>query len=99
MKRHDIFREERIDALRAQFIKNARGTDRSRVQGVARLLQAEGFSPEEVVALYVEATLHVDDLPPGFVPDLDAVMDIKASHDPHPLECVCLSCKPVDKPP
>ncbi len=89
-----VFQSDRIACLLAQYRDVARGGSRTRLDQVAQVLRDAGFSEEQIVGLYVEATMHVDDIPGDFVPDLDAAVQLKESMDPHPLECTCPACKP-----
>lgn len=95
-----VFQSDRIACLLAQYRDVARGGDRVRLGHVAQVLRDEGFSEEQIVRLYIEATMHIDDVPEDFTPDLDAAVQLKESMDPHPLECSCPACKPrtPDKP-
>jgi hypothetical protein len=98
-----IFSEAWRACLRAQYKYVFRTNDRVTENSLTSIMLDVGFTEDELARLRVEATMHVDDLPDGFVPDLDilnqddAPSQVKApippeAFQPHPLECQCPAC-------
>jgi len=66
---------------------------------VPRLYQM-GFTEDELRSLYMEATMHVDDMPEDFTPDLERIAPqentvastAETTFQPHPAECSCPAC-------
>ncbi|NDJ51820.1 MAG: hypothetical protein GYB68_01895 [Chloroflexi bacterium] len=94
MTKRTFFQDERLRSLRAQFKQVARSGDDERLDGITRILASEGLSQEEIASLYIQATMHQDDLPNDFEPDLERAKALKKQFDPHPLECSCARCQP-----
>ncbi len=63
------------------------------------MMQQAGFTEKEISALYIEATMHLDDVPRDFVPDANMLEAQRSASEPHPLECTCAACRPFTPPP
>lgn len=66
------------------------GTPQQRADARAVMLDA-GFDEAEVNALYVQATMHMDEVPDDFVPDAAVIEQLR--QEPHPSDCTCPSCR------
>lgn len=100
----NVFGDEWRDCLRAHYQYAVRQDDKVTLKTLVPVLQNKiGFGDDELRQLYVEATMHVDDI--NFTPDLDIFerAEILAGSDapqvaeapvfqPHPLECQCPEC-------
>ena len=80
------FHKEWRDCLRAHFLYVIRSGDRVTEPSLRLVMLEAGFSDEELAELRVQATLRVEDAPPGFVPDLDALRVYPAAVPPVPAE-------------
>ncbi len=67
------FHEEWRDCLRAHFLYVIQSGDRVTEPSLGLVMLEAGFTEAELAELRVRATLRVEDAPPGFVPDLDAL--------------------------
>lgn len=96
MPRPSIFADEWRDCQREHYKRTVRAGDAERRTQMADAMRRTGFSEAELSALYVAATMHVDDVPDGFVPDLDSLeaQRRQRAFQPHPDECTCPSCVP-----
>jgi hypothetical protein len=63
------------DCLRAHYQYVLRSGDTTTERTLVGVLHEVGFSDHDLAELKVLATLRADELPPGFVPDLDALTD------------------------
>lgn len=100
----DVFGDEWRDCLRAHYQHAVRQDDKVALKTLVPVLQNKiGFGDDELRQLYVEATMHVDDI--DFIPDLDiferaeiiaqgeaAPVPEMPAFQPHPLECQCPEC-------
>lgn len=61
----------------------------------ADAMRATGVGEAELSELYLQATMHVDDVPDDFVPDLATLERERLQRElqPHPDECACPSCR------
>jgi len=85
------FRDDWHDAQEAHFQYISRvGDAHQRAAARAAMAQA-GYSEEEIAQLYVAATMHQDDLPDGFVADVEVIEQLREK--PHPNDCTCPSCR------
>jgi hypothetical protein len=69
------FADDWRDCLRAHYQYVLRSSDTTTERTLVGVLQEVGFSDRELAELKVLATLRSDELPPDFVPDLDALTD------------------------
>ncbi len=100
MPRPSIFDDEWRACQREYYKHTVRAGDSRRRAQMADALRSVGFSEEELSALYLAATMHVDDMPDDFLPDLDSLEALRQqrARQPHPDECMCPSCVPVPGP-
>lgn len=96
MPRPSVFADEWRDCQREHYKHTIRAGDAGRRAQMADALRSTGFSEAELSALYVAATMHVDDMPDEFVPDLEVLEAERRQRalQPHPDECMCPSCVP-----
>jgi hypothetical protein len=90
-----VFTDDWRQCLREQYKHVIRTNDEVTRPSLTRVLYSVGFTDDELRQLAVEATMHVDDVPEGFVPDLDVLVPPPATEpafQPHPLECQCPQC-------
>lgn len=59
-----------------------------------QIMRDSGFSDQEINDLYIQATMHLDDVPDDFVPDLEVIESLRQAATPHPNECTCPTCRP-----
>jgi hypothetical protein len=72
------FDDEWRDCLRAHYIHVVRSGDTLTEPSLNRVLNQVGFSESELAELHVRATMHVDDVPADFVPDLHVLDSVPA---------------------
>ena len=89
-----VFFDEWLRSLREQYKHVVRNNDQVTLPTLTAVMQNVGFGEEELAQLRVEATMHVDDVPSDFRPDMN-ILD--ASLGPHPAECQCPDCIPIDE--
>ena len=94
MDSRSVFFDEWLRSLREQYKHVVRSNDRVTLPSLTAVMQNVGFGAEELAQLRVEATMHVDDVPHGFTPDLEILTPSPA---PHPAECMCPDCIPIDE--
>ena len=97
-----VFSDEWRACLREQYKYVFRTNDSVTKESLTGVMFAVGFTEDELAHLRIEATLHVEDLPDGFVPDLEILNHKDPPQDsasvpseafqPHPLECQCPAC-------
>ena len=93
MDSRSVFFDDWLDSLREQYKHVVRSNDRVTLPTLTAVMQNVGFGEEELAQLRVEATMHVDDVPPDFTPDMKI---LEPSPAPHPAECLCPDCVPID---
>lgn len=59
------------------------------------LMQQAGYDEAAIQALYIRATMHMDDIPPDFVPDMEVIEKLREVQ--HPQDCTCPGCTPRPK--
>ncbi len=74
MDDHNPFAKDWRDCLEAHFVHVIRTHDHVTEPTLAHVLKQTGFSETQLAELKVRATMHVDDVPGDFVPDL-AILD------------------------
>ena len=96
MDKRSVFFDEWLSSLRAQYQHVVRSDDVVTLPSLTEVMQQVGFGEDELRQLRLDATLHVDDVADGFVPDL-AILDEAKSTAAHPAECLCPECAPIDE--
>lgn len=103
-KRASVFSDEWRRCLREHYKYVVRQQDRDTEQTLTPILNRFGFRDEELRQLTIEATMHVDDMPSDYVPDLqpfsatnvDRNEALPKGQQPsfivHADECTCPSC-------
>lgn len=94
MDSRSVFFDEWLRSLREQYKHVVSSNDRVTLPTLTAVMQNVGFGKEELAQLRLEATMHVDDVAPGFRPDMK-ILDLSPA--PHPAECMCPQCMPVDE--
>ncbi|NDJ33818.1 MAG: hypothetical protein GYB64_04085 [Chloroflexi bacterium] len=84
------FRQSRLDCLLEQFKAVARGGDPTRIDGMRRVLRAEGLDDERITALYIQFTMR--DMPDDFVPQADIIAMARQDRAAHAADCTCSRC-------
>jgi len=102
MAEHSVFHDEWRRCLAEHYQYVVRENDKNTEDTLILVLQRIGFTDSELRQLYLEATQHIDDLPPGFIPDRERVLpnqtqalDADRPFQPHPAECACPACMDV----
>lgn len=100
MPRPSVFSDEWRACQREHYKQTVRTGDVRRRAQLADALRSTGFSEAELSEMYLRATMHVDDLPDDFVPDLETLEAQRQERgmQPHPDECTCPSCVPPITP-
>ncbi len=96
MNSQSVFHEEWLRSLREQYKHVVRNDDRVTIPSLTAVMSKVGFRESELAQLRVEATMHVDEVGKDFSPDLQILSERKAAQ-PHPAECLCPDCVPVDE--
>lgn len=96
MDSRSVFFEEWLRSLREQYKHVVRNNDRVTLPTLTAVMQNVGFGEEELAQLRVEATMHVDDVPQDFRPDMK-ILEPAPTAQPHPAECLCPQCATVDE--
>ena len=69
----NVFADEWRDCLREQYLYVVRENDHKTLVSLTQVLLDVGFTEAELRELQVIATMHVDDVAPDFVPDMDVL--------------------------
>ncbi len=96
MERRSVFFDEWLKSLREQYKYVIRNNDNVTLPSLTKVLHDVGFTDDELAHLRVEATMHIDEVGEDFVPDLQ-VLDKPQAGQPHPSECTCPQCIPIDE--
>jgi hypothetical protein len=96
MERRSIFFDEWIRSLREQYKYVVRNNDKVTLPSLTAVLHDVGFTDDELAQLRIEATMHVDDVGADYVPDMQ-ILDTPPTTQPHPAECTCPQCIPIDE--
>ncbi|MCA9914015.1 MAG: hypothetical protein KC496_11725 [Anaerolineae bacterium] len=97
-ERSSVFSSEWRRCLAEHYKYVIRNQDKGTEETLVIRLYESGFTEDELRALYMEATMHVDDIPEDFMPDVkraipkDAPAVAETTFQPHPAECTCPSC-------
>lgn len=94
---HSVFFEEWRRCLQVHYQDVLQRRDRITEASLTPVMYRVGFTEDELRALYIEATMHVDDIGGDFVPTLPVIASNQLAADevafqPHPGECICPSC-------
>lgn len=73
------FSEEWRDCLRAHYTYVVRANDTRTLDTLAAVLKQIGFREDELREMYVRATMHVDDMPEDFTPDMTVLVAMDAA--------------------
>lgn len=88
------------DCLAAHYIYMARNDTPETLSVLSDLMQSVGFRDSDLGGLYVKATMRMEDLPDGFVPNVPGGAFSATSMSPpvyaHPKECQCPGCVAVE---
>jgi len=93
-----VFNDEWRACLREQYKYVILNNDQVTLRSLLPVLDRVGFTDDELAQLRVEATMHIDNVPADFVPDMDILTPteqpapVDEVFQPHPLECQCPSC-------
>ncbi len=96
MDRRSVFFDEWIKSLREQYKYVIRNNDQVTLPSLTAVLHDVGFTDDELAQLRIEATMHVDDVGADYVADMQVLEKAKAGQ-PHPAECTCPQCIPIDE--
>ncbi|MCY4466163.1 MAG: hypothetical protein OXE46_11575 [Chloroflexi bacterium] len=96
MGQSSVFFDEWLSSLRAQYQHVLRTGDKVTLPSLTAVMQQVGFGEDELRQLRLDATLHMDDVPDDFVPDL-AILEDAPSMAAHPAECLCPDCASIDE--
>jgi len=96
MERRSIFFDEWIKSLREQYKYVIRNNDQVTLSSLTEVMHDVGFTDDELAQLRVQATMHVDDVGADYVPDMQVLEKAKVGQ-PHPAECTCPQCIPIDE--
>lgn len=96
MEQRSIFFDEWIKSLREQYKYVVRNNDQVTLPSLTKVMHDVGFGDDELAQLRVQATMHVDDVGGDYVPDMN-VLDTTPVDAPHPAECTCAQCIPIDE--
>ncbi len=97
-ERSSVFSGEWRRCLAEHYKYVIRNQDKGTEETLVPRLYESGFSEDELRVLYLEATMHVDDIPENFIPDArratpqDSSVALETTFQPHPAECTCPSC-------
>lgn len=78
-------------AQAAHFMHTCR-TGNAQARAAAREAMSQaGYSDDEIAKLYIAATMHQDDLPDDFTPDVAVIERLREVQ--HPNDCTCPHCQ------
>ena len=96
MNQRSVFFEEWLRSLREQYKHVLRNEDKVTLPSLTAVMLDVGFGEDELAQLRVEATMHVDDVGPEHRADMN-ILQAGAFAQPHPAECRCARCLPIDE--
>ena len=96
MDQRSVFHDEWLRSLREQYKQVVRKDDRATLSSLTAVMRNVGFRDDELAQLRIEATMHVDDVPVDFSPDMDILAKSNLAQA-HPAECACPQCLTVDE--
>lgn len=77
----NIFADDWRDCLAAHYMHVVRTEDHITRPTLTRILQDAGFEDAELNELSIRATMRAEDMPDGFVPDMDILDHTHEHHD------------------
>jgi hypothetical protein len=84
------FTDDWHDLQTAQFAHTMRTGNATQRAAAVAVMREAGYSDDQIRGLYINATMHSDDVPPDFEPDMDI---IEAGREvQHPADCQCARC-------
>lgn len=84
MQSNSPFASEWRECLRAHYQYVVRANDQPTLKTLTGVLHQVGFSDGELAELALRATMHVDDVPDGFMPDMTVMAAIAQVAAPAP---------------
>jgi hypothetical protein len=97
-----IFSDDWRDCLQEHYRHVIRAQDTVNERSLIEVLHQVGFTDDDLRQMYMSATMHVDDMPSDFTPDVaraQARADEEKTFQPHPAECQCPACMTVELTP
>jgi hypothetical protein len=99
-KRESVFGDEWRRCLKEHYKYVVKNQDKRTEETLNPIMADAGFRENDLRQLYLEATLHVDDMPDDFVPDMERVAPESVelneqTFQVHPAECTCPSCMDI----
>ena len=95
-----VFSDDWRECLQEQYKFVVRNDDRLTLPSLTNVMYQVGFTDDELTQLRILATMRVEDMPDGFVPDMPLmqppVPETATDMIAHPLECQCPECVAVD---
>lgn len=97
-ERSSVFATEWRKCLNAHYKYVIREEDKVTEETLTPIMHRAGYTEDDLSRLYREATSRADELPDGFVPDMERAMPVEAATAPdqtfqiHPAECQCAAC-------
>lgn len=95
MDQRSVFFDEWLRSLREQYKHVVRTGDKVTLPSLTAVLRDVGFGEDELAQLRVEATMHVDEVGSDHLADMN-ILQARAIEQPHPAECRCGRCLPID---
>lgn len=90
-----IFQTQWRECLREHYKDVVRRNDTLTLATLQGVMETVGFGTDELRELYLRASLRTEEMPDGFVPDLNLLATPKQdapTFTPHPAECRCAAC-------
>ncbi len=84
MATENIFATEWRDCLKAHYRYTVQNHDEVTLKTLIPVLHDVGFTEDDLRAIYVEVTMHVDDVGPDFMPNLARAIEPEAKA-PEPI--------------
>jgi hypothetical protein len=99
-KRDSVFGDEWRRCLKEHYKYIVSNQDKQTEETLTPIMEKAGFRDDELRQLYLEATMHIDNVPDDFVPDMERVApeSVEANEQTfqvHPAECACPSCMDI----
>lgn len=91
IKRQSPFHDEWKKCLEEHYKQVSATGNKTTMKTLHPLMGKLGFNERYLDQMHIEATMHVDHVEEGFMPDQDRINKI-AAHQRHNLECACPSC-------
>lgn len=104
-KRDSVFADEWRRCLKEHYKYVISNQDKRTEETLIPIMNRAGFREDDLRQLYLQATMHVDDVADDFVPDMERVApeSVEASEQTsneqsfqvHPAECTCPDCMDI----